>query len=121
MIKTGYKLTTKFIDGSETSLTNGYSSDVFYKKYHWTYPRANCGPLAVFDTLENAAREIENFNKPEFGGAMTICHKCEYIPAIGEISLWVIDYTKISPIEEMTKVVYLPRGTVLAAAVRLLD
>ena len=112
MIKTGYKLTTKLVDGTETSLIFGYTSDVIYKKYHWTYPQDNCGPLAVFDTLENAKKLLNEYRDED----SCRIHECEYIPAIGETNLWMIndqDDTECSN--------FYVKGTIFAAAVRLLD
>jgi hypothetical protein len=70
-----------------------------------TKPKKDCGPLAVFDTLEDAASFLP-FNSDEIW-------KCEYEPSRGK-SLFHKNYCK-------RRICTCPEGTRLARSVKLIE
>jgi len=100
-MKIGYKVTTH----------HGRSPFAFYREAveygrFWAQPSAGCGPLFVFDSLENAAA---------FALLSMEIHRCWYTPSTAPIDCgWDSDGLPMP-------LVCAPKGTVLADAVYLIE
>lgn len=111
MLKLGYKVVHRDFLGRLNSYWYKYNSSVFYKKYHWTFPKNGNGPLAVFKTKEQAKDFLFSYAP---SNAYCI-YLCEYLSCPNNALLWAYEGATLDIYE------YLPVGTVFALGVRLLE
>ena len=92
------------------------NATVSYTPYKWTSPLPSCGPLAVFDNLDNA---------------MAWVTRCLYLPSIAHYKLFTCEYRRSIAKSLWTthqgtkflevKSIHLPYGTQCASAIKLLE
>ena len=87
--------------------------DIIYKKNKWTKRPEDCGPLAVFDTLDHALKFLE-FVHHIFSPDRVI-FECKYKPSKDNL-LWFTSWFTNSKIIKITKV---PEGTIFADEVKI--
>lgn len=124
-IKKGYKIVninsrTEKLKSYTLSSTN--MGCIEYKQNCWVSQPLHCGPLAVFENLDDALRFAESENlRSSHAFEMFALWSCDYIPS-PERRLWTMRY---SPYSRARKVIYyrfpLPHGTRFARRVRLLN
>lgn len=79
--KHGYKI----VDQNDRSFSTGaWGAEVDYKRNMLVGPRAGCGPLAVFNTLENVKEFLDRFG---WMPAMVRVYECTYV-ASEDTFLW---------------------------------
>ena len=108
MIKKGVKVLYR---KSRTVYESCYAptpGTIQYPIRKWVGPQGRCGPLAVFDTLENARLFIKVYHVSRAG-----VWECEYIPSNYQV-LWVVG------VENLIRP-YCPVGTQFADKVRIVN
>ena len=103
-LKSGFKILIRF--GRESMFISTASGGVKYNKKKITRPKEECGPLAVFDTLNEAEKFIKGFSPPRGEGSYIVV-KCSYRPS----------ETKCVFIKGGSIRTFLPTGTRLADTV----
>jgi hypothetical protein len=112
MLRLGYKIVTRS-NNKLLSMLEGSIGSTEYKKYLWTYPINNNGPLAVCSTFFNAKDWYDSMKAIDDRVELW---QCEYILAKRVKQLWYFS--------TMHKRVFSQGScdtTVLAKAVRLLN
>jgi hypothetical protein len=111
MLELGYKVVYKDFLGQLNSYCYRCDSSVFYKKYHWTFPKNGNGPLAVFKTKEQAKDFLLFYTTSN-----TYClYLCEYLSCPNNVFLWAYEGATLETGKNLLK------GTVFASGVRLLE
>jgi hypothetical protein len=114
MLKLGYKVVSRRWGGLFSAITKG-DGLVHYCKYKWTNPRQSDGPLAVYDSANQAGAILFAV----YQGEVWICEYEEAI--IGDRDgLWFFN-RGIKDVAGPMLRYELPPGTVLARRVRLLE
>ena len=115
-IKIGYKI-CKVTDYQLLSINA--DRPVVYIPGEWAKPYLRCGPLAVFDTLEN----VKDFFRGYYGyhtknGGI---FKCEYIPYTGKgEELYERKHLFSRGTDHISTLEWCPHGTILASKVKLI-
>ena len=118
---TGYKV----VHGAPSARANGApvlrSSGIteheglsrIYRRDGWTYPHERCGPLAVFEDIENANEFAARYKGWKGSSYEYEVWECEYTPSTDK-NMWTWMDEPPSPDS-------IPDGTVLADGVRLTE
>mgnify|MGYP001300076980 CR=1 FL=1 len=112
MLRLGYKIVTRS-NNKLLSMIDSSIGSIEYKKYLWTYPINNNGPLAVCSTFSNAKDWYDIMNAVDDRVELW---SCEYILAKRVKQLWYFSamHKRICSLNSYDT-------TVLAKAVRLLN
>ena len=98
-----------------------WTGRVLYPVNEWVEPKDDCGPLALFDVLEDALK-FHDYMKSSIFPPLRL-FKCEYEPS-HETEIWHILTCNFNGtwknVRSGTGLVKLPEGTVLASRVKLL-
>jgi len=78
---------------------------VRYRRGKWTYPKENCGPLTVFDTLIHAVESLDS---------LSYSFDIEFLPCAYDPDPYYAVFEEDGPSWLLDE---LPQGTVLASAV----
>lgn len=112
MLHLGYKIITRS-DNKLLSMIDNSTRSIEYKKYLWTYPNSNNGPLAVCSTFLDAK---DWYDRMKAVDDRIELWQCEYILAKRVKQLWYFSATHKMTLSERSC-----DTTVLARAVRLLN
>ncbi len=106
-LKIGYKIVRRrWGQLWSMSVARGFG-EVLYSLHHWTYPKAGCGPLVLFEDLRSAYQHVKKFEFPDD----YLLFECLYEPS-SATKVW----TNPSYEEELC---YMPPGAVLAKCIKL--
>jgi hypothetical protein len=123
MAEIGYKIVRRENGGYYSYIIDRekYFGTVEYKVGEWVEPRDGCGPLAVFETLEDA----REFLAGPYKHVESCTFKCKYEQSLQQemrcYSIYFLDPFQRGYLEQCMTLFSAPEGSVLADKVMLLE